>query len=285
MQPFDDDTEMPTGLDWWLAVVRSHPRLTTAQYAAICERIRGGDESARYELIAPNLRMAVNYAKRYQGTKMSMDDLVGMANEGLTVAAQTFDPDRSAFSTHARQWIRQRLNIGARREALPIRLPSYLYDLKWDVRQAIGRLHMALGREPTASEIAAEINTCEDRVHTILRYESAVTVSLDIEPYDGLPIQDVIPNPADDLRDFEAHDAISSRLDPLLELLDARSAEVIRRSWGLAPYHAPQTFEQIAASMQSRLTGKHISKQRAQQIHAAALETMQDAARGYQHAV
>lgn len=65
------------------------------------------DEAALNKIITSHLRLVARTAANFRGYGMSISELIGEGNVGLTQAAKRFDPDRGfRFSTYAVWWIR-----------------------------------------------------------------------------------------------------------------------------------------------------------------------------------
>lgn len=65
------------------------------------------DQIALGRLVQANLRVVVNYAKRFRRLGVPLLDLIHEGNLGLIEAARRFDPSRSDFQSSAGWWIRQ----------------------------------------------------------------------------------------------------------------------------------------------------------------------------------
>ena len=136
---------------------RARTSLLTGEIAAA--------EAARRTFIQSNLRLVVSIAKRYQGTGMTLLDLIQEGNLGLMRAVEKFDHRKGfKFSTYATWWIRQSIGRGIADKARTIRLPSHLVDTMAVLSKASSTMLKTLGREPTAAELAEETGMTEERV-------------------------------------------------------------------------------------------------------------------------
>ena len=68
------------------------PVLKSAETRALLERARGGDKTAREELISGNLRLVLSVIQKFAGRGESMDDLFQVGCIGLIKAVDCFDP-------------------------------------------------------------------------------------------------------------------------------------------------------------------------------------------------
>ncbi len=102
-----------------------HPLLSSQEQISLAQRIELGDEEARAEMIAANLRLVVHWARRYQGRGVDLVDLVQEGTFGLMRAVEKFDWRRGfKFSTYATWWIRQSLQRAVQSKGRAIRLPE-----------------------------------------------------------------------------------------------------------------------------------------------------------------
>ena len=103
--------------------------------ADLARRAHDGDKAAEDELVARNMRLVFDLARRYQTPGAAFEDLVQEGTIGLIKAVRKFDPDRGyRFSTVAHWWIRQGISRFVKGPTRMIRLPEYVHD-------EISRLH------------------------------------------------------------------------------------------------------------------------------------------------
>lgn len=227
---------------------------------------------AMQRFIKANLRLVVSVARKYGRAQMPLLDLVQEGNTGLIRAVEKFDYVKGfKFSTYATWWVRQAISRGIAQQGRIVRLPVHVAEQVNQVSAVRRNLERQLGREPELSEIAAELDLTEERVVDLLRY-SRDHVSLDapVEADGDTALGDLIaretaPGPDEMVLDAEER----ARLDGMLSGLDERSADVVRRRYGLID------------GRQAKLAdiGLHwgITAERVRQIERMALAKMREA--------
>src|ERR1700733_13357719 len=101
-----------------------HPLPDHEAQTALAQRVADGDQEARREMIAANLRLVVHWARRYQDRGVDLPDLIQEGTFGLMRAVDKFDWERGfRFSTYATWWIRQALQRAVQQHGRTIRLP------------------------------------------------------------------------------------------------------------------------------------------------------------------
>ncbi len=150
----------------------SLPVLNEAQKVELLKKTKQGNSSAREELINGNLRLVLSVIKRFQGRGENPDDLFQIGCIGLIKAIDNFDVTQNVrFSTYAVPMI-----IGEIRRYLrdnsAVRVSRSIKDMAYRSMQAKEKLIAELGREPTVSEIAKELDA--PRTDVVIALESVV---------------------------------------------------------------------------------------------------------------
>ena len=143
------------------------------------------------EVIAINLHVAAEIARRYHGRGIPEEDLDQVASLGLVMAAQRYDPDRGHdFLSFAVPTIRGEIRRHFRDVGWTIRPPRAVQELQTKISAAEGELYQQLGRSPRPSEIAEHLGVELDLVRDSLAANGCFApTSLDtsFEETDGGP--------------------------------------------------------------------------------------------------
>ncbi len=250
------------------------PLLTPEEERTIARKVAEGDQEARDALITANLRLVVSIAKRYTGRGMSFLDLIQEGNLGLLKAVEKFDHEKGfKFSTYATWWIRQAITRSIADQARTIRIPVHMVETINKLIRVSRQLVQRLGREPSAEEIAAEMEIPSQRVEEIQRIaQEPVSLETPIGEEEDSQLGDFIedkdlPSP----EDAAASQILREQLDEMLGDLTDREKEVIRLRFGIEDGHA-HTLEEVG-----RRFG--VTRERIRQIEAKALRKLRHPSR------
>ncbi|MCA9971932.1 MAG: sigma-70 family RNA polymerase sigma factor [Anaerolineales bacterium] len=193
-------------------------------------------EAARAHLIRANTRLVVSIAKKYRGRGLQFLDLIQEGNVGLMKAVEKYDYRRgNRFSTYATWWIRQAVTRALANHGRTIRIPAHLGGRISKLYQVAQELEQEYGRQPTAEEIAENMELPAERVRWMLRtsrqpvhLERPVGDESDAELGDF--IEDIeAPPPAETV----AQKMLTEEIGVILDQLTPREARILRLRYGL----------------------------------------------------
>jgi RNA polymerase primary sigma factor len=223
-------------LQLFLNEIGRHRLLRPAEEIELAKRIERGDLAAKDRMVNANLRLVVSIAKKYQGSDLTLLDLIQEGILGLIRAVEKFDWRKGyRFSTYATWWIRQAVERGMDAKARTIKLPINLVRNQRKLARAENVLAHKLDRPPTDPELAAEAGIAVEDLHALRDAARAVT-SLDRPLGEGedAAFGDLLASDAPGPED-EVH--ISLRAEALrhaLHELPDRERQVVELRYGIA---------------------------------------------------
>src|SRR2546430_5283124 len=146
-------------LDKYLHEIGKVDLITAEEEVILAQKIREGDQAALERLTKTNLRFVVSVAKQYQNQGLSLGDLINEGNLGLIKAAQRFDETRGfKFISYAVWWIRQSILQALAEQSRIVRLPLNRVGSLNKISKTFSELEQEFEREPSASELAEELD-------------------------------------------------------------------------------------------------------------------------------
>ena len=250
------------------------PLLTNEEEQELSERMAQGDVQARKRLSEANLRLVVSIAKRYVGRGMQFLDLIQEGNLGLIKAVEKFDHTKGfKFSTYATWWIRQAITRAIADQARTIRIPVHMVETINKVKKVSSQLLHKNGHEPSAEEIAAELDMSVDKVREILRVsQEPVSLETPIGEEEDSHLGDFIPD--DDApvpAEAASQTLLKEQLADVLKTLTPREEKVLRLRFGLDDGR-PRTLEEVGKEF-------NVTRERIRQIEAKALRKLRHPSR------
>jgi RNA polymerase primary sigma factor len=259
--------ETTDSLQIFLNQAGRYPLLTREEEVELAQRIERGDLAAKDKLINSNLRLAIKFARRYEGHGMSLQDLVQEAMLGLIRAAEKFDWRRGyKFSTYAVLWIKQAMQRGLDNSGRTVRIPAHIAQRERSVNRVTTELNVELNREPTDEEVALRAKLPLDEVMAI-RDLTRVTSSLDQPVGEGDTSlgelrAEAAASVEDEVTEREQEQAVSAALTALPE--DERA--VIELRFG--------TGREAEASLRDAARRLGVTQARVRELEARALRRL-----------
>jgi RNA polymerase sigma-B factor len=145
------------------------------------------DQRAREELVSRFLPLARKLARRYNGAREPLDDLVQVASLGLVKAIDRFDYSRgTAFPSFAVPTILGELKRYFRDLGWDIHVPRGAQEQALKLEQARQHLSARSGREPTVPQLAQYLElSIEEVLESLEASRARHAVSLDTSYDDG----------------------------------------------------------------------------------------------------
>ena len=255
----------------FLKEINKIPLLSREEEEIVAIQAAAGNKAAREKLINSNLRFVVNFAKKYQGLGLSLEDLIAEGNLGLLKAVDRFEIEKNCrFISYAVWWIRQSILSALCEKTRMIRLPINRAVELQKIIKARKHILKQNSDDKEINEIAAFLNIEKEHIEGLLNV-SRDMISLDspVFGYNEMSLKDII----EDNRYETPEEAAEQRLleedlKNVLKTLDKNEADIIRCHYGLG-MRRPMSLKEIGLKY-------NLSKERIRQIEEKAFSRLKN---------
>jgi RNA polymerase nonessential primary-like sigma factor len=253
----------------YLCEIATRGRLSSGEEYRLASRARKGDAAARKQLIEHQLGLVVLIARPYRNRGVPLLDLIEEGNIGLLRAIEKFDPERGyRFSTYAKWWIRQSIELALMTQSGTVRIPVH-------IRRALKRRSKAramaaradsnsVQRAPATPESLRDVE--KFLLHDMRDFGEPAHVTAD-----GVsrPVLDTVAAPEHEQPDWHLQrDRRRQHLEAALTLLKDNERLVVNCRFGLT--------DDTSATLQSVAEQLNVSAERVRQIQSEALTKLRD---------
>ena len=268
-------------IDKYLQEIGKVELLDVEEEIDLAKKIKYGDEKEKQKalekLTKANLRFVVSVAKQYQNQGLSLGDLINEGNLGLIKAAKRFDETRGfKFISYAVWWIRQSILQALAEQSRIVRLPLNRVGALNKIGKAYSTLEQAFEREPSADELAEQLDMSLYEVSDTLKI-SGRHLSIDAPFVHGEDsrLVDIMPNQNQPLPDHSLiNESLKIEIQRALNTLSPRERDVLKLYYGLDQEN-PLTLEEIGEKFK-------LTRERGRQIKEKAIRRLKHASKSKQ---
>ena len=253
----------------YLSEIATRKRLSSGEEYRLASRACKGDTEARRLLIEHHLRLVVLLARPYRDRGLPLMDLIEEGNLGLLRAMEKFDPERGCrFSTYAKWWIRQSIELGLMTQAGTVRVPVHVRRAlkRQSKASALARsadLERASNTPPASAEAGRGktlLGAAKFLLHDMRDLHDASNGDGEIPP----SLLDSVAAPEHEQPDWHLQaDTLRKQLKAAIKLLKGTEQRVLNARFGLAD-DTDRTLQYIALEL-------NLSCERVRQIQREAL--------------
>jgi RNA polymerase primary sigma factor len=256
-------------LQLFLKDIGKVPLLTAAQEVELAKRIELGEHAAKQAMVEANLRLVVSIAKRYRNQGLPFLDLIQEGTIGLVRAAEKFDYRKGfKFSTYATWWIRQAVARAIADKGRTIRMPVHVVEKLNKIHRSERKLRAELAREPTAAEIAQDLDFTIEEVEQIRRSaQTPVSLEKPVGDDDESEFGHFLTDQTAPLPDEAAEVTLRREaLRSILGSLSPRERAVLELRYGLDGQQ-PRTLDEVGRTF-------NVTRERIRQIEHQSLKKL-----------
>lgn len=242
---------IPTGLQQYLAEISEIKFLNPEEEKRLAQQMEVHPDSfqARNRLIESILPFAVYKAERQVDRGLSLEDLIGFANDGAFHAVDKYDWQKGKrLITYAGDWIINALQRALAYQSRAVEIPDRIYKADQKIRRVKARLNTDLGRPPENEELADELGLSLQRLKQIRQWlEPSLSINVLIRNQSKAEHADQLADPQVE----ETLEHVTQRIAILdvIGQLPVKIGQALKLSFGFNEFQYPYTYSQIGEIM------------------------------------